>query len=38
VAALTVYDMCKAVDRGMRIEALRVVAKSGGKSGTFRQD
>ena len=38
VAALTVYDMCKAVDRGMRIEALRVVAKSGGKSGTFAQD
>jgi cyclic pyranopterin phosphate synthase len=35
VAALTVYDMCKAVDRGMRIEALRLVAKSGGKSGTF---
>jgi cyclic pyranopterin phosphate synthase len=38
VAALTVYDMCKAVDRGMRIEALRVVEKSGGKSGDFRQD
>jgi cyclic pyranopterin phosphate synthase len=38
VAALTVYDMCKAVDRGMRIEALRVVAKSGGSSGAFRQD
>jgi cyclic pyranopterin phosphate synthase len=38
VAALTVYDMCKAVDRGMRIEAVRVVAKSGGKSGHFRQD
>jgi cyclic pyranopterin phosphate synthase len=38
VAALTVYDMVKAVDRGMRIEALRVVAKSGGKSGDFRQD
>jgi cyclic pyranopterin phosphate synthase len=38
VAALTVYDMCKAVDRGMRIEALRVVHKSGGKSGEFRQD
>ncbi|HET9019537.1 MAG TPA: cyclic pyranopterin monophosphate synthase MoaC [Acetobacteraceae bacterium] len=38
VAALTVYDMCKAVDRGMRIEALRVIAKSGGKSGDFRQD
>ena len=38
VAALTVYDMCKAVDRGMRIEALRVVHKAGGKSGEFRQD
>jgi cyclic pyranopterin phosphate synthase len=38
VAALTVYDMCKAVDRGMRIEALRVVHKDGGKSGLFRQD
>ena len=38
VAALTVYDMCKAVDRGMRIEALRLIAKSGGKSGDFRQD
>ena len=38
VAALTVYDMCKAVDRGMRIDGLRVVAKSGGKSGEFRQE
>jgi cyclic pyranopterin phosphate synthase len=38
VAALTVYDMCKAVDRGMRVEGLRVVAKSGGKSGDFRQE
>jgi cyclic pyranopterin phosphate synthase len=38
VAALKVYDMCKAVDRGMRIEALRVVHKSGGKSGEFRQE
>ena len=38
VAALTVYDMCKAVDRGMRIEGLRVVHKSGGKSGEFRQE
>ncbi len=38
VAALTVYDMCKAVDRGMRIEGLRVVAKSGGKSGDFTQE
>ncbi len=38
VAALTVYDMCKAVDRGMRIEAIRVVHKAGGKSGDFSQD
>ncbi len=38
VAALTVYDMCKAVDRGMRVDGLRVVAKSGGKSGDFTQD
>jgi cyclic pyranopterin phosphate synthase len=37
VAALTVYDMCKAVDRGMRIEDLRVVHKAGGKSGEFAQ-
>ena len=35
VAALTVYDMCKAVDRGMRITDIRLVRKSGGKSGTF---
>ena len=33
VAALTIYDMCKAVDRGMRIEAVRLVRKTGGKSG-----
>jgi len=38
IAALTVYDMCKAIDRGMRIEALRVTQKSGGKSGDFEQD
>jgi len=38
VAALTVYDMCKAIDRGMRIEALRVTHKDGGKSGEFRQE
>ena len=37
VAALTIYDMCKAVDRGMRIEAIRVVRKQGGKSGVFEQ-
>ncbi len=35
VAGLTVYDMCKAVDRGMKIDAVRVVRKSGGKSGDF---
>jgi cyclic pyranopterin phosphate synthase len=38
IAALTVYDMCKSVDRGMRVEGLRLVAKSGGKSGEFRQE
>jgi cyclic pyranopterin phosphate synthase len=38
VAALTVYDMCKAVDRGMRIEAVRLVHKAGGASGDFSQD
>jgi cyclic pyranopterin phosphate synthase len=35
VAALTVYDMCKAVDKAMRIENIRLVHKSGGKSGTY---
>jgi cyclic pyranopterin phosphate synthase len=35
VASLTIYDMCKAVDRGIRITDLRLVHKSGGKSGTF---
>jgi len=35
VAALTIYDMCKAADRGMRIEAVRLIHKSGGKSGTY---
>jgi cyclic pyranopterin monophosphate synthase len=35
VAALTVYDMCKAVDRAMRIEGIRLLHKSGGKSGTY---
>jgi cyclic pyranopterin phosphate synthase len=35
VAALTIYDMCKAADRSMRIEAVRLVHKSGGKSGTY---
>lgn len=35
VAALTVYDMCKSVDRGMVISDVRLVHKSGGKSGTY---
>ena len=35
VACLTVYDMCKAVDRGMTIERIRLEEKSGGKSGHF---
>jgi len=35
VAALTIYDMCKAADRGMRIEAVRLAHKSGGKSGVY---
>jgi len=39
VAALTIYDMCKAVDRGMEINAVRLESKTGGKSGSFkRQD
>jgi cyclic pyranopterin phosphate synthase len=38
VAALTVYDMCKAVDRGMRITEVRLTGKSGGKSGTFEAE
>jgi cyclic pyranopterin phosphate synthase len=36
-AALTVYDMCKAIDRGMVIEEIRLEAKRGGKSGTWRR-
>lgn len=39
VALLTIYDMCKAVDRGMCIQAVRLLEKTGGKSGHwFRQD
>ena len=36
VACLTIYDMAKAVDRGMCIEAVRLIEKSGGKSGVWR--
>lgn len=38
VAALTVYDMCKAADRAMRITDIRLIRKAGGKSGIFEQD
>ncbi len=38
VACLTIYDMVKAADRGMKIEAIRLVEKSGGKSGTYRAE
>jgi cyclic pyranopterin phosphate synthase len=37
VACLTIYDMCKAVDRGITIERIRLEAKSGGKSGEYRR-
>ena len=37
-ALLTIYDMCKAVDRGMRIEKIRLLEKKGGKSGHWRRD
>ena len=37
-AALTVYDMCKAVDRGMQLTDIRLVHKAGGKSGEFKAD
>ena len=38
VAALTVYDMCKAVDREMIIDQIRLMHKAGGKSGEFRRE
>ena len=38
VAALTVYDMCKAIDRGMEVSGVRLLEKSGGRSGTWRRD
>lgn len=37
IAALTVYDMCKAIDKGMTIEQVRLVHKSGGRSGTYER-
>ena len=38
VAALTIYDMCKAVDREIEIDRVRLEAKSGGRSGDYRRD
>ncbi len=38
VALLTIYDMCKAVDRGMTLQDIRLVHKSGGKSGVWNRD
>lgn len=38
ISALTIYDMCKAVDKGMVIQAIRLRHKAGGKSGEFRAD
>ena len=38
MAALTLYDMCKAVDKGMVIDRIYLVEKTGGKSGTYRND
>jgi len=38
VAALTVYDMCKALDKGIEIREIRLERKSGGKSGDFRRE
>jgi cyclic pyranopterin monophosphate synthase len=37
-AGLTVYDMCKAIDRGMSVEAVRLVSKRGGKSGEWTRE
>ena len=38
VAGLTVYDMCKAIDRGMEIDTVRLLHKEGGKTGTWNRD
>jgi len=38
VGLLTIYDMCKALERGMRIEAIRLLEKTGGKSGHWKAD
>ena len=38
VAALTIYDMCKAIDKGMQIDAVRLLSKDGGKSGSWQRE
>ena len=38
IAALTVYDMCKSMDRGMAVEGVRLLQKAGGRSGAWRRD
>lgn len=38
IAAVTIYDMCKSVDRGMVIDQVRLEEKSGGRSGHFRRE
>ncbi len=38
IGGLTIYDMCKAIDRGMSIESVRLLHKSGGASGDFKRD
>jgi cyclic pyranopterin phosphate synthase len=38
IAALTIYDMCKSVDRGMRIDGIQLLEKTGGRSGSFQRD
>jgi cyclic pyranopterin phosphate synthase len=38
IALLTIYDMCKAIDRGMRIQNVQLLEKSGGKSGHWKHD
>ena len=38
VAALTIYDMCKAIDKGMTVDGLGLVTKSGGKSGDWQRE
>src|SRR5579864_8969259 len=38
IACLTIYDMCKAIEKGMRVEGVRLLQKSGGKSGDYRAE